>query len=74
MSNSELLPVPNPGEVAKKTTFDEIHDILISSLKDQEKFYKNGNAAAGTRLRKIALTIGKLTHKVRKEISEKKNA
>ncbi len=66
MSNSE--------PVVEKTTFDEIQEILNESKKDQEKFYKNDNAAAGTRLRKIALTIGKLTHKVRKEISEKKNA
>ena len=57
----------------EKNTFDEIQLLLDESKVDQEKFYVKGNFAAGTRLRKLALQIGKLTHNVRKEISEEKN-
>lgn len=49
---------------------DELKALVASISADQEKAYgPKGNKAAGVRLRKAMLEIGKLTKEVRQEIS-----
>lgn len=52
-----------------KLKIDELHKELTSEL---EKFLK-GNKSAGTRARKAALEIGKLTKVLREEIQAAKS-
>ncbi|MEX2569583.1 MAG: histone H1 [Cyclobacteriaceae bacterium] len=54
--------------------FSEVKD-LISSLEDDfEKFYGNGNKAAGTRVRNGMMEIKKLAQEIRTEVSEIKKS
>jgi len=48
---------------------------LISSVEaDVVRFYENGNAAAGTRVRKGMQDLKNLAQTIRAEVTEKKNA
>ncbi|MGL4630471.1 MAG: histone H1 [Leadbetterella sp.] len=53
--------------------FDELQAILDASKSDFEKFFENGNAAAGTRVRKSMLALGKITKATRDEVTRIKN-
>ena len=54
--------------------FSEVKD-LVSSLEDDfEKFYGNGNKAAGTRVRNGMMEIKKLAQEIRTEVSEIKKS
>ncbi len=54
--------------------FSEVKD-LVSSLEDDfEKFYGNGNKAAGTRVRNGMMEIKKLAQDIRNEVSEIKKS
>jgi hypothetical protein len=54
--------------------YTQIKGILEQADADAEKFYSQGNKAAGTRLRKAMLELKNLAQEVRKEILEKRNA
>ena len=53
--------------------YDELRDLVASVESDIEKFYVNGNKAAGTRVRKAMLELRNLASDIRKEIQEIKN-
>ena len=48
---------------------------LVASVEaDAVKFYENGNAAAGTRVRKGMQELKNLAQSIRAEVTEKKNS
>lgn len=54
--------------------YTKIKEILEQADTDAEKFYNQGNKAAGTRLRKAMLELKNIAQEVRKEILEKRNS
>jgi hypothetical protein len=53
--------------------FEEIKSLVDSISNDVEKFYKNGNNAAGTRVRKAMQDLKGLAQAMRLEVQEMKN-
>lgn len=54
--------------------FNQLKELVASAESDAEKFFENGNAAAGTRARKAMQEAKNLAQDIRKEVTEKKNA
>lgn len=54
--------------------YNDFFNLVQNMEQDVEKFYKGGNAAAGTRVRKTLQDIKELAHEVRKEIQDMKNS
>ncbi|AOM78448.1 histone H1 [Pedobacter steynii] len=54
--------------------FAKLKEVVAATEADVEKFYKGGNSAAGTRVRKALQEIKGLAQEIRTEITEKKNA
>lgn len=52
--------------------FNQIKEIVLNAEKDAEKFFSQGNGAAGTRVRKAMQEIKVLAQDVRKEVLENK--
>ncbi|WP_020528195.1 hypothetical protein [Flexithrix dorotheae] len=52
--------------------FNQIKEIVLNAEKDAEKFFNQGNGAAGTRVRKAMQEIKVLAQDVRKEVLENK--
>lgn len=57
----------------KMKKFQEIKDLLSAIEGDAQKFYSNGNNAAGTRVRKAMQDIKSAAQAIRVEIQELKN-
>ncbi|WP_426671965.1 histone H1 [Mucilaginibacter sp. McL0603] len=53
--------------------FTALKTLIASAEKDAEAFYKNGNKAAGTRLRGAMQQLKVSASDIRKEVTEKKN-
>ncbi|ADY51322.1 hypothetical protein Pedsa_0749 [Pseudopedobacter saltans DSM 12145] len=53
--------------------FSKVKELIASAEADAEKFYNNGNGAAGTRLRKALQEIKGLAQEIRNEVTELKN-
>lgn len=53
--------------------FSKVKELIASAEVDAEKFYSNGNGAAGTRLRKALQEIKGLAQEIRNEVTELKN-
>ena len=54
--------------------FGKVKELVASVEADAKKFYENGNAAAGTRLRKGMQELKNLAQSIRAEVTEKKNS
>ncbi|TCD08584.1 histone H1 [Pedobacter frigidisoli] len=54
--------------------FGKVKELIASVEVDVVKFYENGNAAAGTRVRKGMQDLKNLAQAIRAEVTEKKNA
>lgn len=54
--------------------FGKVKALIASVEADAVKFYENGNAAAGTRVRKGMQGLKNLAQVIRAEVTEKKNA
>lgn len=54
--------------------YEELMELLSSVKDDFEKFYDNGNKAAGTRVRKSMQELKQLAQEIRLEVQNKKNA
>ena len=54
--------------------FAKLKELVASIEADATKFYENGNAAAGTRVRKGMQDLKNLAQTIRAEVTEKKNA
>lgn len=55
------------------TKFDKLVELVDGAKDDAEKFYANGNKAAGTRLRGAMMEITKKAKEVRTEVQDIKN-
>lgn len=53
--------------------YNKLKELLASIEADADKFYNNGNSAAGTRVRKGLQEIKTLASDIRKEVTEIKN-
>lgn len=53
--------------------FEKLTSLIAVAGLDAVKFYKKGNKAAGTRLRKTMLEIKSVAHDIRMEVSLRKN-
>ena len=54
--------------------YTKLKDLVASIEADAEKFYSNGNSAAGTRVRKGLQEIKTLAQEIRNEITATKNS
>ena len=54
--------------------FEQLQDIVNSTQADIDKFYENGNKAAGTRVRKAMQQVKSLAQDLRKDVQARKNA
>lgn len=54
--------------------YTKLKELIASVEVDADKFYNNGNAAAGTRVRKGMQEVKVLAQDIRNEITEIKNA
>ncbi|TCC88583.1 histone H1 [Pedobacter frigiditerrae] len=54
--------------------FGKVKELVAAVEADAIKFYENGNAAAGTRVRKGMQDLKNLAQVIRAEVTEKKNA
>lgn len=54
--------------------FGKVKALIASVEADVVKFYENGNAAAGTRVRKGMQELKNLAQAIRAEVTEQKNA
>lgn len=54
--------------------YNKLKDLVASIESDADKFFNNGNSAAGTRVRKGLQEIKTLAQDIRNEVTEKKNA
>ena len=54
-------------------TLDELITLLEGTRTDYDKFYNDGNSAAGTRVRKIMQTVKTTAQDVRLHLQETKN-
>ncbi len=53
--------------------YNKLKSLVAAIEADADKFYTNGNAAAGTRVRKGLQEIKTLAQEIRNEITSKKN-
>lgn len=53
--------------------FGKVKELIASLEADAVKFYENGNAAAGTRVRKGMQDLKNLAQTIRAEVTAKKN-
>ena len=58
----------------ENTILDDLCALLDSARDDNTKFFDRGNAAAGTRVRKIMQEVKALAQQLRIDIQEAKNA
>ena len=54
--------------------YNKLKDLVASIEADADKFFNNGNSAAGTRVRKGLQEIKTLAQEIRNEVTEKKNS
>lgn len=63
-----------PSKRKKMDKFKKVQEVIASVEADVTKFYDNGNAAAGTRVRKAMQDLKVLAQEIRSEVTEKKNS
>lgn len=56
------------------TKYEELKTLVASVEVEAKKFYEKGNAAAGTRVRKLMQDVKNKAQEIRFEVSEKKSA
>ncbi|MBE8713263.1 histone H1 [Sphingobacterium hungaricum] len=54
--------------------YTKLKELVASLEADADKFFNNGNSAAGTRLRKGLQDTKTLAQELRNEVTEKKNS
>lgn len=55
-------------------SFEALKELIAATEADAVKFFENGNAAAGTRVRKAMMEVKNLAQQIRNEVTEQKNA
>ena len=71
LRNIDIFVVLNCKKMNK---YYQLKDLVASAEADAQKFHVSGNAAAGTRVRKVMQEIKILALAIRTEITEIKNA
>tara|TARA_B100000214_G_scaffold165173_1_gene118412 strand:- start:303 stop:491 length:189 start_codon:yes stop_codon:yes gene_type:complete len=56
------------------TTLDELITLLEGTRTDYDKFYNDGNSAAGTRVRKVMQAVKATAQDVRSHVQKTKNS
>jgi hypothetical protein len=69
-NNIETSETPTPAQVAR---FTELQALVAGMAADFEKFYKDGNKAAGTRVRLAMQELKTFAQTVRNEVQSIKN-
>jgi|1185.fasta_scaffold984066_2 hypothetical protein len=69
-NNIEQSETPTPAQVAR---FTELQALVAGMAADFEKFYKDGNKAAGTRVRLAMQELKNFAQNVRNEVQSIKN-
>ena len=69
-NNIEQSENPTPAQVAR---FTELQALVAGMAADFEKFYKDGNKAAGTRVRLAMQELKNFAQNVRNEVQSIKN-
>jgi hypothetical protein len=69
-NNIEQSENPTPAQVAR---FTELQALVAGMASDFEKFYKDGNKAAGTRVRLAMQELKTFAQTVRNEVQSIKN-
>src|SRR5687767_8254200 len=69
-TNTETTTTESPAPVAR---FAELQALIASMQADFQKFYQDGNKAAGTRVRNFMQDLKNLAQKIRVEVQEIKN-
>ena len=69
-NNIETSETPAPAQVAR---FTELQALVAGMAADFEKFYKDGNKAAGTRVRLAMQELKTFAQNVRNEVQSIKN-
>ena len=69
-NNIETSETPTPAQVARYT---ELQALVAGMAADFEKFYKDGNKAAGTRVRLAMQELKTFAQTVRNEVQSIKN-
>lgn len=54
--------------------YNKLKELVASIEADADKFFNNGNSAAGTRVRKGLQEVKTLAQEIRNDITAKKNA
>src|SRR4030095_2948728 len=73
-TNSTIDPGQNDAEIAAPVPrFAELQALVAGMAADFEKFYKDGNKAAGTRVRKAMQELKTFAQQVRVEVQQIKN-
>lgn len=62
------------NEIDTPTTLNEMINLLEAAQTDYNKFYTDGNASAGTRVRKVMQQIKTSAHDVRTHVQATKNS
>ncbi len=53
--------------------FAQLKELIAATEADAQKFFENGNAAAGTRVRKALQEVKNLSQEIRNEVTALKN-
>ena len=72
---NEISPHPETTEARPHADrFAELQALVAAMAPDFEKFYRDGNKAAGTRVRNAMQELKAFAQKIRTEVQEIKNA
>jgi hypothetical protein len=72
---NQTTPTPEPPPTAPSVPrFEELQHLVEAMRPDFEKFYRDGNKAAGTRVRTAMQDLKDFAQRVRVEVSSIKNS
>ena len=73
MQTTEDMQQTQPDTTARAGRYDELQRLVAGMAGDFEKFYKDGNKAAGTRVRLAMQELKNFAQMIRNEVSTIKN-
>lgn len=73
MQTTEDMQQTQPDTTARAGRYDELQRLVAGMAGDFEKFYKDGNKAAGTRVRLAMQELKNFAQMIRNEVSSIKN-
>ena len=73
MQTTEDMQQTQPDTTARAGRYDELQRLVAGMAGDFEKFYKDGNKAAGTRVRNSMQELKAFAQSVREEVLTMRN-